>query len=80
MVPIHVAIYGHSPPRISEKNMGNLGTFADCYIEEIFSYIRVFGSFVPPHSLPKILPDRMVCREVACQTISGGITKELKAA
>jgi len=32
--------------------MGNLGTIADWFIEDNFSYIRVFGCFVPPHALP----------------------------
>jgi hypothetical protein len=40
----------------------------------------VFGFFFPPHALPQFLPDRLVCREVAYQTVAGGITKELKAA
>jgi hypothetical protein len=52
VLPIHIAIYGHPPPNISENIMGNLGTFADCYIEENFSYIRVFGCSIPPHALP----------------------------
>jgi hypothetical protein len=49
-------------------------------MEENFSYIRVFDCSVPPHALPKILPDRLVCQEVAYQTVVGEITKELKAA
>jgi hypothetical protein len=52
VVTFHIAIYGHSSPRISEKIMGNLGKLADWFIEENFSYIRVFGCYVPPHSLP----------------------------
>jgi hypothetical protein len=59
--------------------MGNLGKLADWFIEENFSYIRVFGCSVPPHALPRFLPDRLVCREVAYQTVTGGINKELKA-
>jgi hypothetical protein len=80
VVPIHVAIYGHPPPRISEHIMGNLGTIADWYIEQNFSYIRVFDCFISPHALPKFLPDRLVCREVAYQTVAGGIAKDLKVA
>ena len=60
--------------------MGNLGVVVDCYIEERLAYIRVFKCYISPHSLPKFLPNRLVCREVAHQTSSGGITKELKAA
>jgi hypothetical protein len=59
--------------------MENLCTFADWYIEENVSYIRVFGSSFPSHALPQFLPDKLVCREVAYQTVAIGITKELKA-
>jgi hypothetical protein len=60
--------------------MGNLGKLADWFIEEKFSYIFVFGCSVPPHALPRFLPDRLVCKEVAYQIVTGGINKELKAA
>jgi hypothetical protein len=73
IVPIHIAIYGHPPPRISKRIMGNLGNLIVWFIQENFSYIKVFGCSIPPHSLPHILPDRLVCREVV-----GGINKELK--
>ena len=59
--------------------MENLKTVADWFIEEKFSYIRVFRCSILPHALPKFLPDRLVSREVAYQMISGGIGKELKA-
>jgi hypothetical protein len=79
VIPVHIAIYGHPPPIISEKIMGNLGKLADWFIEENFSYIRVFGCSIPPRALPQFLPDRLVCREVAYQTVVGGINKELKS-
>ena len=60
--------------------MTNLGKITDWYIEEHFSYIRVFGCSIPPHDLPKFLPNRMVCREVAYQIVTRGISKELKVA
>jgi hypothetical protein len=66
------------PPRISESVIGNLKAVVDWFIEENFSYIRVFGCSIPPHALPKFLPDRLVCREVAHQIITGGIGIELK--
>jgi hypothetical protein len=80
VIPIHEVIYGWPPPIISEQIIGNLGAIADWYIEESFSYIRVFNCYISPHALPRFLPDRLVCREVAYQTVSGGITKELKVA
>jgi hypothetical protein len=80
VVPIYISIYDFPPPIISDRIMANLGKIEDLYIEENFSYIRVFECSVPPHSLPKFLPYQLVCREVAYQTVIGGINKELKAA
>jgi hypothetical protein len=79
VVLLCIAIYGRPPPRISDKIVTNLGKIEDWYIEEHFSYIRVFGHSVPPHALPKFLPDRLVCREVARQTLLGGVSKEIKS-
>jgi len=52
VVHVHISLHGHPPPLISENIMGNLGKLADWFIEENFSYIRVFGCLVPPHTLP----------------------------
>jgi hypothetical protein len=40
MVPMHVAIFGNPPPRISDSIMENLSRVADWYVEKEFSYIR----------------------------------------
>jgi hypothetical protein len=77
---IHISLYGFPPPQISDKIMRNLGKIANWFIKENFSYIRVFRCLVPPHALPRCLPDRLVCREVSYQTMTGGIDKELKEA
>jgi hypothetical protein len=79
VVRVHIALYGFPPPQILDKIMGNLGKIEDWFIEEIFSYIKVFGCSVSPHSLPRFLPDWLVCREVAYQTVTGGNSKELKS-
>jgi hypothetical protein len=79
VIPMHQILYGYQPPRISEKIMGNLKTVVDWFIKENFSYVRVFGCSISPHSLPNFLLDRLLCREVAYQIVIGGIGKELKA-
>jgi hypothetical protein len=78
MVPLHVTIFGHQPPRISDSIVMNLSSINDWYVESEFSYHRVFGASVPPHELPLFIPDKLACREVARQTVIGGISKELK--
>jgi hypothetical protein len=78
MVPLHIAIFGHPPPRISDNIAANLSGIADWYVEAEFSYFRVFRVVVPPNALPLFIPDKMACREVARQTVIGGVSKELK--
>jgi hypothetical protein len=57
VVSMHIFIFGHPPPRISNNIMVNLGKVEDWYMEEHFSYIRVFGCSVPAYALPQFLPD-----------------------
>jgi hypothetical protein len=80
VLPMHHMLYECAPPHISETVMGNLKVVSDWFIEEKFSYIRVFGCSSPPHVLPKFLLDRMVCRLVSYQITIGGIGIELKTA
>jgi hypothetical protein len=80
VIPLHQMLYGCAPPCISESVIGNLRVVVDWFIEENFSYIRVFKCSIPPQAPPKFLPDRLVCREVAHQIVVGGIGIELKAA
>jgi hypothetical protein len=79
IIPMHKLFFGCEPPRISDAVIESLKSVADWFIEENFSYIRVYGCSIPPHALPKFLPDRLVCREVAHQIAKGGIGLELKA-
>ena len=78
MVPLHVTIFGHLPPKILDNIVMNLSSIVDWYVEAEFSYFRVFGASIPLHALPLFILDKMICREVARQTIIGGISKELK--
>jgi hypothetical protein len=78
MVPLHVTIFGQPPPRMSDRIATSLSNMGDCYLEEEFSYIRVFNTSVPPYSLPLFLPDKLLFREIARQTVLDRIRKELK--
>jgi hypothetical protein len=78
MVPLHVTIFGHPPHRISDSITVNLSSIADWYVEEEFSYLRVFGAYVPPNALPLFIPNRLACHEIARQTLISGVSKELK--
>jgi hypothetical protein len=78
MVPLHVTIFDHLPPKISDSIVMNLSNIVDWYVEAEFSYLRFFGASVPPHALPLFIPDKLACRKVARQTVIGVISKELK--
>jgi hypothetical protein len=78
VILVHQMLHGCAPPRISESVIGKLKVVAYWFIEENFSYIRVFRCSIPPHELPRFLPDRLVCRDVAHQIITCGIGIEMK--
>jgi hypothetical protein len=78
VIPMHKMFYGYEPPLIFEPVSENLKAIVDWFIDENFSYIRVYGCSIPPHALSKFLLDRLVLREVAHQIVKGGIGIELK--
>jgi hypothetical protein len=77
---MHKMFYGCEPPHISDTITENIKAIADWFIDDNFSYIKVYGCSIPPHALPKFLPDRLVCREASHQIVKGGIGLELKEA
>jgi hypothetical protein len=80
VIPMHKMLYGCEPPRIFEPVSENLKAIVDWFVDENFSYVRVYGCSIPLHTLPKFLPDRIILREVAYQIVKGDIGIELKAA
>jgi hypothetical protein len=78
MVLLHVTIFVNPPPRISDSIAVNMSSIANWYMEAKISYLRVFNASVPPNALPLFIPDRLAFREIARQTIIGGISKEIK--
>ena len=47
VIPMHQILYGYEPLWISEQIMGNLKEIFDWFIEENFSYVRVFRCLIP---------------------------------
>jgi len=47
VVLVHIDLYGFPPLIILDRIMGNLGKIVDWFIDENFSYIRVFECSVP---------------------------------
>jgi hypothetical protein len=43
-------------------------------MKKYYTYVRIFGATGPPHLLPKYVPDKLLVREIAYQTIEKGAT------
>jgi len=72
-------MYDEDPARCSPEAQIDIIPITRWFGEEWFTYIRVFGSTVPPHVLPLYIPDKLLAREIAYQTYSeGSLTKDLK--
>lgn len=79
MLLIHKKIYYRDAPRFSQEAEVDILPVARWFEEELFTYIRVFGSIASPHVLPFYVPDKLMAREIAYQICSeGGMSKILK--
>ena len=79
MLPLYRTLHNKDAPRLSPETEVDILPVTRWFREELFTYIRVFGSSASPHVLPLYVLDRLVAREIAYQTCGqGGITKDLK--
>ena len=79
MLPLYKLLYNKDAPRFSPEAEVDILPVARWFGEELFTYVRVFGSFASPHILPLYVPDKLIAREISYQTCGeGGLTKELK--
>jgi len=70
--------FNNKSPRFSKKAAINLLIVGNYFFEELFTYIRVFGSTLDPHVLPLYVFDKLLAREIAHQIVGKGLTKTLK--
>ena len=59
IIPMQKLFFGCEPPRISDAVIESLKSVVHWFIEEIFSYIRVYGYSIPPLRTSKI-PTRQI--------------------
>ena len=72
-------LYDKYAPRFSPEAEVDILPVARWFGEELFTYVRVFGSFASPHVLPFYVPDKLITREISYQTCrEGGLKKGLK--
>jgi hypothetical protein len=77
LTPIHKAIFGFHPHRISPGAIKSLREIGDWYMKKYYTYVRVFGASGPPHLKPKYIPDKLLAREITYQTVEKGATAYL---
>jgi hypothetical protein len=68
---MHIAIYRRPPPRIPERIVTNLGKIIDWYIEDYFSYIRVFWLFGPSSYLAQVSTRLIGVKRGSASTCAG---------
>lgn len=46
--------------------------------EELLTYVRIYDNLTHPHVSPLVIPDKILSREIAYQTVGYAISKTLK--
>lgn len=71
-------IFNKKAPKFSKEAATDLLVVGKYFVEEWFTYIKVFGSIVDLRFLPLYVSDKLLVREIAHQTMGKGLTKTLK--
>ena len=71
-------IFNKEALRFSQEAATDLLAVRKYFVEDGFTYIRVFGSTVNPHVLPLYVSDKLLAMEFTYQTIGKDLTKVLK--
>jgi hypothetical protein len=77
MSPLHTFLFMHTAPQFLEEGSKVLQGIGDLYVEKHQSYIRIYGLNDAPHFLPMFVSDRLLLKEIACQTCIRGIMASL---
>ena len=65
MLPLHIMLYSRDAPRFSPEAEVDIIPVTRWFGEEIFTYIRLFGSIASPHVLPLYVPNNLLAHEIA---------------
>jgi hypothetical protein len=75
--PLYTTIYGFLRHRISSEARDGMKGIVDWYLGKYYTYIRVYGTTRAPHILPYFVPDCLLVREIAYQTMKTRVTSFL---
>jgi hypothetical protein len=77
MISLYIVLFNEPTPRFAQEARNNIKEIGDWFLDDNFSYIRIYGCAVTPHLLPKYVRDRLVLRDIAFQIVSTRITRSL---
>jgi len=77
VLPLHQLVFNRRCLRFTKESITDLQVIGRYFLEESFSYIRIFGSQDFPHVLSMYVLDKLLAREVAYKTVGNVITKSL---
>jgi hypothetical protein len=77
MVPLYFVLKNQPAPRFTQESIDAIKDIGDWYVDEEFSYIRIYGCEGYPHLLPRYVLDRLALREISYQTVTIGIVASL---
>jgi len=77
MIPLHLNLKNQTAPRCMQEAINAIKQIGDWFIDEEFSYIRIYGCEGAPHILPRYVPDRLALREIRYQIVGVGIVSSL---
>jgi len=60
MLPLYQVIFDERPPRISRGALDDLTTIGKWFGEELFTYVRIYGSLDATHVLPRYVLDKLL--------------------
>lgn len=68
---LHVqqAIFNKPAPQLSDEISIDLTSIGNWFVEEIFTYVKLFGSTIDPYVLPLYIPDKLLAKEIIYQII-----------
>jgi hypothetical protein len=69
IAPLCRLIFCRECPWLSREAMKLLKSIGNWYLQEDYTYLRIYGVTAPPHLLPKYVPNRIILGEIAYQTI-----------
>jgi hypothetical protein len=71
MSPLYILLKNQTTPRFTQEAMDAIKEIGDWFLDEEFSYIRIYGCEGAPHILPRYVPNRLALREITYQTMVG---------